>query len=97
MSYAVVWSENGGSTCAGELDLVGDRMLLAGASPDGLSERVLSLGDLAKVWVEHRSAGRLKGRPTLVVEALDGARVELASIGAAGSLIELAERIDACR
>jgi len=97
MSYAVVWSENGGSTCAGELELGGGRMLLAGSSPDGLSERVLSLRDLARVWVEHRPAGRLKGRPTLVVEAVDGARIELASIGAAGSLLELAERIDACR
>jgi len=97
MSYAVVWSENGGSTCAGELEVGSGRMLLAGASPDGITQRVLALRDLAKVWVERRPAGRFQGRPTLVVEALDGARIELASIGAAGSLLELAERIDASR
>lgn len=97
MSYAVVWSENGSRPCAGEVEVGGGRMLLAGASSDGISRTMLSLCDLAKVWVERRPSGRLLGLPTLVVEALDGGRIELASIGAAGSLLELAERIDGSR
>jgi len=97
VSYAVVWSENGKRPCAGEVEIGGGRILLAGASADGISRRVLSLRDLAKVWVERRPSGRLLGLPTLVVEALDGGRIELTSMGAAGSLLELAARIDASR
>jgi hypothetical protein len=97
MSYAVVWCENGGTACAGSLDLGEQRLLLTGASADGPARREVAYGDLTDVWVERRPRRRLNGRPTLVVEAGEGGRITLISLGAAGSLLELTGRLDAFR
>ncbi len=80
MSYAVVWSENGGPVYAGRLELAERCVLLAGTAGQAReSRRKVFFEELADVWVERRPDVRLDGRPTLVLERGDGGRLRIAS------------------
>jgi hypothetical protein len=87
MSYAVVWSENGGPGHAGLMELE-DRFL-------ELSEdRQVRYGDLADVYLERRSGGSsVSSRPSLVLICRDGARLQIESLEGLGALHELAEEL----
>ena len=92
MAYAVLWSENDGAPHAGRLDLGACRLSLA-----GLPGRELSYDDVTEVRIDRRPLHRLAGRPTLVVESRSGDVVRIASLDGAGTLHELAERLDSAR
>lgn len=98
VSYAIVWSEDSGPVYAGRLELCEGFVLLAGSARQARERtRNLSYDELARVWVERRPEGRLSGRPTLVVERLNGARVRVACLEGAGVLHELAEQLATAR
>jgi len=98
VSYAVVWNENGGPLYAGRLDLTGSSVRLAGKTGDSqLSRWRLAYDQLADVHVERRPASRLRSRPTLVLERTNGGPIRVVSVEGAGSLHELAERLEVAR
>ncbi|HEY8030339.1 MAG TPA: hypothetical protein VIE38_12610 [Gaiellaceae bacterium] len=92
MAYAVVWSENGGHPRAGSLEFAKGFLRLAGRP-----EHELSYDDVADVRIDRRPKLRLAGRPTLVIESRGGDNLRIASFDGAGSLHELAERLEAAR
>jgi hypothetical protein len=98
MSYAVVWSENGGPLFAGRLDLDERSLRLDGtADQSQQSRRHVWLEELADVRLERHASARLAGLPTLVLELRDGPRFRIASLAGAGSLQELAEQVSVAR
>ena len=88
VAYAVVWSENDDGPRAGSLAL-GSDSLRFGGSP----ARELTYEEVAGARIDRRSAFRLAGRPTLVIESRAGDRFRVASLDGAGTLHELAERL----
>jgi len=94
MTYAVVWSEDGGPPNAGSLEVADGHLLLAGRTESG---RRLPYGDLADARLERLYAERLSGRPTLVLALRDGPVLRVASVEGGGALHELADRIAAAR
>lgn len=88
MSYAVVWSENGDALRAGRLELAGGSLRLCGSPA-----RELSYADVAVARIDRHPALRLAGRPTLVIESRAGDSFRVASLEGAGTLTELAERL----
>ena len=88
MSYAVVWSQDGGNPAAGRLELTCRSLQLVGRPT-----RELRLAEMAGVHIERSAALRLAGRPTLVIETRDGGSLRIASLDGAGTLHELAERL----
>ncbi len=92
MAYAVVWSENGGRLRAGSLELAHGALRLGGKP-----ERRLAYDDVEDVRIDRRPKIRLGGRPTLVIESRGGDSLRIASFDGAGSLHELAERLEAAR
>lgn len=94
MAYAVVWNEDGGADFAGKLDLVGGCVVLSGSARDAReSQRRLAVTDLADVRLGRLSKPRGGHDQGLVLVRHDGGRIEIASVEAAGTLRELAERI----
>ena len=92
MTYAVVWSENGGALRAGRLELAIGSLRLGG-NPI----RELAYDEVTVVRIDRRPKLRLAGRPTLVIESRAGDRFRVASFDGAGTLSELTERLEAAR
>ena len=92
VAYAVVWSENGGASRAGRLELGETSFSLAGGPG-----RELAYAEVAHVRIDRRPKLRLAGRPTLVIESRAGDSFRVASLDGAGTLHELAERLEAAR
>ena len=87
MSYAVVWSENGGPASAGRLELTPDGVSLIGS----LALR-LGLADLESVRIERRLSAARR-RPVLVLTDRRGTSIELWSLEGLGALHELADEL----
>jgi hypothetical protein len=92
MTYAVVWSENGGAPRAGRLELGRDVLRFAGRAG-----RELPYDDVADVRIDRHPTLRLAGRPTLVIECRTGDSFRIASFDRAGTLHELTGRLEAAR
>lgn len=92
VAYAVVWSENDGTPRAGRLELEGGYVRFVGSPM-----REVSYADIADVRIDRRPKCRLAGRPTLVIESSSGDSIRVASLDRAGTLHELAERLQAVR
>jgi hypothetical protein len=88
LSYAVVWSA-GGTVQAGRLEPFADRFELHGR------ERRLSIrfAELSSAAIGRRTGERLLGLPVLSLCLRDDPPVRIASLEGAGTLHELAERI----
>jgi hypothetical protein len=85
-SYAVVWSEEQGALNIGRLELQPDGILL-----DGSVARELPYREMREVRVGRAGRERIAGRRTLLVQLVSGGIVAIASIGAPGTLSEVAE------
>ena len=94
MTYAVVWSEDGGPPNPGSLEVADRHLVLAGRAEPG---RHLSYDDLAEARLERLYADRLSGRPTLALTLRGGEVLRVASMEGGGTLHELADRIAAAR
>jgi hypothetical protein len=92
-SYGVVWKE-GSTVQAGKLELDPLAVRLEGLDHDGQSlVQELAYRDLSSVRVARKQEDRLEGRPTLILERLAGAPVQVASVAQAGVLSEIAEQL----
>ena len=93
-SYGVIW-QNGGTQKAGKLELDPAAIRLEGIGDDGedLVVELLPYCELAGVRVARGSADRLDGRPTLVLEQLNGESLRVASVAQSGIVAELAEKL----
>ena len=93
-SYAVIWQEGEGSVNAGELVLGPKSLRLeTGARRERLSAQSLRYEDFTSVETA-RPAGRIHGRPTVVVERDGRDRLAIAAVDGFGSLREIVERLD---
>jgi hypothetical protein len=90
MTYAVVWSDRGGPSFAGSLELQGGSAVLSGSVAGGehALHRLL-LSELEGVRLERRR----NEPPVVVVRVSGGARLEIASLEGGGALYELAEAL----
>lgn len=89
-SYAVVWIEETGVSRVGKLELGPGRMRLTGAVG-----QEIPYGAITRLHVGRRSTERIGERPSLVLDLADGQRLRIGSVGAPGTLHELAERLSA--
>jgi hypothetical protein len=89
MTYAVLWSENGGPEFAGRLSLDPVGVALSGraASCD------VAFADLADVYLERTEPRRHTWRPSLVLVTRSGDHVEIGSLQGLGALHELTDEV----
>jgi len=89
---------NGGPVQAGRLELDRRALRLAGAASEtGAIDEPIPYADLAEAQIERWGPSRLCGRPALVLACRGGTRVRIASLEGAGSLHELADRLESAR
>jgi hypothetical protein len=93
LSLSVLWSEDGGPPRPGRLDVSAEVVTLAGGSRLEPRLREIPLGEIGSVRIGRGQHERLSGRAALVVALDDGSAVSIASLSAAGTLRELAERL----
>lgn len=87
-TYAVVWIDPTGPVSVGSLELVPEGLKLEGARP-----RIVPYAEIERLHVGRRVSERIRGRPSLVLDLYDGERLRIGSVGAPGTLHELAERL----
>jgi len=92
-SLSVLWSEDGGPARPGRLDVSTEGVTLAGGSRVEPCQREIALAEIDSVRIGRRQHERLSGRAAVVVALRDGSAVSIASLSAAGTLRELAERL----
>jgi hypothetical protein len=93
MTYAVIWSENGGPEYAGRLDLGDAAMQLSGSDHGVRAQCDLSYGDVAHVFLERTAPPRHSWTPALVLVTSTGDRVEIGSLQGLGALHEVAQSV----
>jgi hypothetical protein len=93
LSLPVVWSEDGGPSLPGRLDLTADSLRLSGGSRDEPRTHEIALAEVAAVRIARGAHERLTDRAALVVELRSGNRISIACIDRPGTLHELAERL----
>jgi hypothetical protein len=94
MSYAVVWSRNGGADCIGELEVLPEMIRLLGVGADAETEMDLSLSDVDSVYLERSAPPKHRWDPSLVLLTHRGDRIAIGSLEGLGALHELAESVE---
>lgn len=92
-AYAVVWSDESGSTGVGRLELRRAAVLLVATCEGAHVTRELPYGEIRAVRVGRAAADRLQGQPTVVIELGGGGTIRLGSVGEAGIVQELVDRL----
>jgi hypothetical protein len=93
--YAVVFCERGGEAAAGALELNQDRLLLTGRAAQKRCALSVPLADITAIRIGRLPADRLNGHTTLVLERGRRQAVQVAPVGAAGLLHEIADLVGA--
>jgi hypothetical protein len=88
--YAVVFSERGGATRAGALELGDDRLVLSGRGSQGRCDLSVSFTDIREIRVGRLPADRLNGHATVVIEHGGGPALLVAPLGV-GLLSEITD------
>jgi hypothetical protein len=93
-TYAVKWREPNGRTYVGRLALGVRTLDLEGRESGGpIVDRQLEYAGLRSLRLANGRAGRLDGRPTLVVDRYDGIYLITSAGGGVGLVQELVERL----
>lgn len=87
-SYAVLWSEEGCDVLAGKLELADDGLCFGGRH-----RHDVAYADIDAVRVARRTADRVRGAATLVLELAGGSVLRIGSVGGAGVVSELGEQL----
>lgn len=92
--YPVVWCEQAGHTYAGSLVLGPASFTLDGVDGGDRNVVELSYGDLTRVRMAGARGERMRGRPTLVVDAATtGRSIRIAAVAGAGVMGEVADAL----
>lgn len=93
ITYAVTWQEADGLRRSGRLELGSDAARFEGRSNGASATRMIRYADIEDFRLGRSSGDRLQGRPTLVLELVDGNLVKIASVAQPGIVGELLERL----
>ena len=93
-SYAVLWSEPRCAVEAGKLEL-GRRGLRFEGSHGSRGARVrrISYREIDGVRIGYKPPERLHGKPTLVVDIVEGRSLRIGSVNGVGTVAELADEL----
>jgi hypothetical protein len=98
MSYAIVWSDSGGTKFSGRLDLTSAAVVLTGTGAGAAGVmRELSYSDLAGARVERCGQVELPPEPALVLSTRNGERLVIGTLEGVGALYELADDVAVAR
>ena len=97
MSYAIVWTENGGLRLTGRLDLTADAVVLTGTRAGAPALRELRYGDLTTAHLERSTQVELVPGTALILGTHDGDRVVIGSLEGVGALHELGDELASAR
>jgi hypothetical protein len=93
-SYAVLWSEPPCDVEAGKLELDRESFRFEGSrGPRGGCVHRVYYDNVVGVYVGHRERDRLRGRPTVVVDLLDGSPLRIGAVDGLGTVSELADEL----
>lgn len=90
--YPVVWCEQSGPIFAGSLDLGPASLVLDGVSGGARTIVDLPYRDLVRVRMASGGQERVRGRPTLLIEA-DTRLFRIAAVAGAGMMGEVADAL----
>jgi hypothetical protein len=78
LSYGVVWSEAGGLSYSGKLELLDRGLRLEGSGPNGsLARREIAYADVRDVRLGHGRSERVGGRPSVILDRRGGEPVRV--------------------
>jgi len=97
MTYAVLWCSGSEPIRAGRLDLTPVSLVLEGSSLGDTGRHEVAYADISTIGIGRTQDERLRGRPVALIEETDGCLLRIASLGGAGLLGELVERVDEAR
>jgi hypothetical protein len=90
--YPVVWIEGSGPTYAGSLVLGASSFTLDGAAGGARGVIELPYSELERVSMARSRGERVRGAPTLVVEAV-GCSLRIAAVSETGVMSEVADKL----
>lgn len=93
VTYAVSWEEPDGSPGSGRLELGADALLLEGRNGSSAVNRPFRYSEMSGFRVARATDERLQGRPTLIVDLLQGGSLRIAGVAQPGIVSELASRL----
>jgi len=93
-SYAVVWSEPRCSLETGKLELGPESIRFEGShgGRHGCVHRVY-YDDMLGVHIGYRESDRLRGRPAVVVDLVDGTPLRIGAVDGVGTVSELVDEL----
>jgi hypothetical protein len=93
-SYAVVWSEPLCQVETGKLELDSESIRFEGShgGRHGCVHRVY-YKDMVGVHIGYRENDRLRGRPAVVVDLVDGTPLRIGAVDGVGTVSELADEL----
>jgi hypothetical protein len=97
-SYAVLWSEPFCDIEAGKLVLERGSIRFEGSHGlRGACVRRVYYDDMLGVHVGYRENDRLRGRPTVVVDLIDGTPLRIGAVDGVGTVSELVDELTRLR
>ena len=89
-----MWSEPPCEVEVGKLELELGRIGFEGShGPRGTCVHRVYYDNMIGVHVGHREQDRLRGRPTVVVDLLDGSPLRIGAVDGGGTVAELADEL----
>lgn len=93
-SYAVLWSEPPCDVEAGKLELEPRSIRFEGShAPRGACVHRVYYDNIHGVHIGHKERDRLRGRPAIVVDLVDGSPLLIGSVDGVGTVSELADEL----
>ena len=93
-SYAVLWSEPPCDVEVGKLELDRGSIRFEGShGPRGGCVHRVYYDNVIGVHIGHREHDRLRGRPTVVVDLVDGSPLRIGAVDGLGTVSELADEL----
>lgn len=95
LSVPVIFVEDGGAPRAGRLDVHADRLHLDGGPVAERRRRDVPFSEIESVRFGRTNGDRINGRQAIVLALVGGASLSFAGFGRPGTLLEIAQRLEA--